>query len=559
VNRKLLLALAMCAAATPMTATAQPSNAQRVTVTLIAADGRPASGALVAIVDRNGQVVADGLTNSLGERTLLVSPGSYRARVLRIGYEPTWSDWTTVARDVRIDITLNDARINLNTLVVRTRTTCRVDQDPRGTGLLWAEVTKALRSSQLASSDAGPLSKASVYRKIAESEGWILSADTTWVAVRDKQPYSAIDPALLAKDGYVRGSVTAGFEFFGPDEKVLLSNEFAGTHCFRLERDPARAGLVGLAFEPAPGRRVADIAGTIWVDEQTSELKEIRFSYVRAGLPRDFNAGGFTKFRRLDSGTWIVSSWELRMPRVDIRRIPYGRGFPDREIAEVVGSTEFGGGVVLRELPDIEHRRAGTRINGIAFDSVSGRPLIGAIVRVAELTHETDSAGRFVFQNVAPGPHTMMVSHLSLSSLGYVGVQQDIYAAGDSMFIPVATPSARRTWDRLCRSVPFEERNWRGVVYGLVVNDAGEPVGNSPVVFNWQVIPSPTGPSASIKADLRPVSLQVTTDSSGRYAACGFVAGSTGTVSIHPRTTNSQVARFAVTDSRFVRVDLRGN
>ena len=129
------------------------------------------------------------------------------------------------------------------------------------------------------------------------------------------------------------------------------------------------------------------------------------------------------------------------------------------------------------------------------------------------------------------------------------------------MFVPLATPSLRRTWERICRNVAFEDRNRRGIVHGLVVDGSGRPVGGALVQFNWHVIPRPTGPSgsATVRADLRPMRIEVISDPSGRYSACGFVEGATGTIAASRGQGLSELTRFSISDSHLVRVDLRAD
>ncbi len=38
--------------------------------------------------------------------------------------------------------------------------------------------------------------------------------------------------------GFVRPSGDGGYDYFGPDASVLLSDQFLDTHCFRLSVDP---------------------------------------------------------------------------------------------------------------------------------------------------------------------------------------------------------------------------------------------------------------------------------------------------------------------------------
>ena len=111
-------------------------------------------------------------------------------------------------------------------MLVKATTPCsRIEQDPESTGLVWTEVSKALRTSQLTTADVAILSTSRIYRRQLDGNGALISADTTIVPIGSLRPFSARDPAVLAQIGYVRGDEQKGWEFFGPDESVLLSRE----------------------------------------------------------------------------------------------------------------------------------------------------------------------------------------------------------------------------------------------------------------------------------------------------------------------------------------------
>ena len=100
------------------------------------------------------------------------------------------------------------------------------------------------------------------------------------------------------------------------------------------ERD--QPGLIGVSFEPVRGRKIADIAGVVWLDQRTSELRRIVFRYVNAGFISRYGGGGETNFRRLPSGAWLISSWHLRSPNLVLQRGMIRR----------VGFKENGGGLL---------------------------------------------------------------------------------------------------------------------------------------------------------------------------------------------------------------------
>jgi hypothetical protein len=81
------------------------------------------------------------------------------------------------------------------------------------------------------------------------------------------------------------------YDFLARFPAVLLSDGFVSTHCFRVERHPAKAGMVGLAFEPNR-RRVHDhdVAGVLWLPESVSAWPWIEFRYTKT--PRRRQAEG---------------------------------------------------------------------------------------------------------------------------------------------------------------------------------------------------------------------------------------------------------------------------
>jgi hypothetical protein len=88
-----------------------------------------------------------------------------------------------------------------------------------------------------------------------------------------------------------------------------------------------------------PKRKISDIKGVLWVDEQTAELRMVTFVYVNAGVLSQFEPGGFARFRRVPSGSWIVNEWQLRMPKIGLDlRGPGGM--------EAIGFVENGGSIV---------------------------------------------------------------------------------------------------------------------------------------------------------------------------------------------------------------------
>ena len=335
-----------------------PPTPVEVAVRLQSSGDLPVAGALVALVDAHDSVVAEGLSTETGRRMLRAPPGTYRVRARRIGFLPFISSPVVLPHEGELLLVVETPHVVLESIVVSSRSQCkRSDPGPGALGLVWDEIDKALRASQLTTKDLSGFGQALSYRKEVGPNGVVRSSDTTFFQIRGARPFAAIDPVALATDGYVLGNESEGWSYFAPDEVVLLSEPFAATHCFRLVRERERPGEIGVAFEPVPKRSVAEIVGVLWVDERTAELREIVFRFVNAGIFSRFDAGGFTRFTRVPSGAWLVSEWRLRVPLLTMRRSPYvGREF------SAIGYVENGGGILankpqIQKIADSLHKR----------------------------------------------------------------------------------------------------------------------------------------------------------------------------------------------------------
>ena len=308
---------AMAAMALPWGALQAQDTAAELRLRLVTDADVPVMGALVALLSGDDSVADEGLTSRMGARVLRAPPGTYRVRVRRIGFYPFLSEPLAIPRADELVLRLDTQRVLLDTVRVTVRSECGARAREAETIVaLWEEIAKALRSSQLTLGDLAEVGRARVYWTGLDPSGAVLWSDTVSVPVEQRKPFGAVDPAVLSRRGYVRGDEYNGWTYFAPDERVLLSEEFAATHCFGVVRQGARPGQVGLVFEPAPGRRRSDIRGVLWVDEATAELRETVFNYVNAGVATRYQPSGFTRFRRMPSGAWLVDEWWLRLPRV---------------------------------------------------------------------------------------------------------------------------------------------------------------------------------------------------------------------------------------------------
>jgi hypothetical protein len=318
-----LLAGCVCVASLAWSDSVRAQATTDLRVRLESAPGAWIGGALVALLDPRDSVIAEGLTNEEGVRTLRAAPGTYRIRARRIGFLPYISPPFTLPRNNELVLHVETQRVVLQSIVVASQSKCaRNDRNAEALSAVWDEIDKALRASQITTEDLAGIGRAEIYHRRVSLTGTVLSADTSHFTIGGRRPFVAVSANDLATAGYVKGDAERGWIYYAPDETVLLSEPFSATHCFRLIRDEPR-GLIGVAFEPVPAHRLADITGVLWVDEGTSELREIAFTFVNAGVFSQYDAGGFTHFARLRSGAWIVDNWRLRAPLLEIREDPY--------------------------------------------------------------------------------------------------------------------------------------------------------------------------------------------------------------------------------------------
>lgn len=320
---------------------AQEKPAMRIRI--VGPEGAPVAGALIALIDSGGKVAAEGLSSEDGARSLSVPAGRYRVQVRRIGFEPFISEPFLFPQREDVLVVIADRPIVLSTVTVTAGSRCRsFEEDVAALTTVWGEIAKALRASQLTAEDVSGIALVRTYTREVGRGGTLIRHDSAVKRAVAARPFGAMDPRILALAGYVHGNSTDGWEFFGPDEMVLLSDQFATTHCFKVVRDKRRPGQIGVSFEPVVGRKQSDIAGVIWVAENTAELREMTFRFVNAGVISRFEAGGRTHFLRMRSGAWIVDEWSLRFPRLEIQ----STGETFREI----GYLETGGGIVRESL-----------------------------------------------------------------------------------------------------------------------------------------------------------------------------------------------------------------
>jgi hypothetical protein len=315
----------------------------------------PAARVIVIASDSNGADVAKTSSGEVGEFDLpLPRSGRYRVRVLRLGFRPTIVAPVDVSADqVRtLRIVLAGSIVTLAQVRVRGQSVCGVREDSgQLVADLWQQARIGLLSTALSMSGQELQSTAIAYERTLDPLGVSVRAETlTVVRGNTSRPFASLPADSLARVGYVVED-RSGVAYRAPDADVLLSDEFAALHCFAaVPPPPAHLDWVGIGVTPARTRaNLGDIEGTLWLDRTSAELRlfEYRYTNVPDEVARA-GAGGRVEFARLPTGHWIVSRWEIRMPRSVLTRSVEGLGRLARVVTRTsVREIQMKGGEVL--------------------------------------------------------------------------------------------------------------------------------------------------------------------------------------------------------------------
>ena len=490
----------------------------------------PVSGVVLAVHDSRDSVVAQTLSDEHGAfEVRLPSAGTFSLDVKRIGVRRVRIPSFTIAAGEtrRIDVTVEPLPAVLSSVRVTGRTACvRRPESNAKTAALWDDARAALAAAVISQNLRTANDTVLRFQRKLDVETWrVLFEDRRRVSTSVDRPFRSLPAEELSVHGYVRTNTDGTVDYFAPDAEVLLSQTFLTDHCFKIEQGMAsRAGMVGLGFEPIPGRKLPDIKGTLWLDAKTAELRTVDFEYT--WLPNEQRLGDFggtVSFFRMPGGRWIVRAWRIRMPefghertvtRWDGSKISLGRSTRP----QLVGISEEGGTVPL----DVLLNQAG-RLHGrvrMAGDNEE-RPLAGVTVALNGTADSTVTAsdGTFELSFVQPGSYTLVLRHAALDSLGveHIGRSVDV-DPGRSPPLDILFPAYQDLAQRMCGAqIDFERMS---VIRFMVVDAAtGAPLANTPAILSrvpLDAVGRPVADSAS--------SWDVTLDKRGGFLGCGMRA-----------------------------------
>ena len=404
---------------------AAPATGQTVLLRVTGSDtSAPIFGAIAHLIDDTGRIVRSVLTDERGRALfVMVPPARYRVRAEMIGMATRETEPFDVTQGVAepLELSLDPRPIDLEGIDVmadRRRCTARPAAEGLVVATLWEEARKALSAAALTE-------RQGLYRY--ETMRYERDMDpSTRLVVREEEsrrdgymrvPFESVPTSELLDGGFLRRDGSE-LVYYAPDANLLLSDEFLDTHCFRLAARDEVTGVIGLGFEPLATRgRVVDIAGTLWMDDGTAELRWLEYSYTN--MDADFGstpASGRVEFQRMPSGAWIVVDWWIQMPIIGTRtvdRVSRSTLLTLRQTGGRVVEVHEGGGRTLGG------RRQTGGVEGVVVDSV-GAPLPGARVGVVGGSQEvfTDAEGRFGLLGLSEGNYQIRFVDPRLAALG---------------------------------------------------------------------------------------------------------------------------------------------
>jgi hypothetical protein len=478
----------------------------------------PVSGVVVMLLDNSSASVARALSNDRGEFWLAASTaGRYRVRTMRIGFLPVTSEPIMLAdgKMVMQRFVLGGVPFSLDTIHVASRSTCKTSRDlSAATFAMWEQVRVALTATQLTAGEPTITATTIAYdRTVDPFFQRVRRQRTTVQSALVTQPWRTQSGDSLRRFGYV---VTDNdtTTYFAPGLEVLLSDSFVEDHCLRIVSSPD-ATRIGIAFDPVPDRRMAEIHGTVWLDRKSSELRKLDFGYVNVSRQQLERAGGDMEFVRMRNGLWAIRRWSIRMPVLGERSQTALIGSEPMVVETLIAGGELS---LATRNGDTLWSRPPLVLRGTVVDSLSSKPVRGAFVALVGTTRAavTDTAGRFAIGGMLLGAYTAEVHTTDLDDIDTVSHTRLIFV--DSMeahFIRV--PSSQQIRSKFCG--PLELPMTGIVVGGLELREGGNAPLGTRVFAEWNAS-GLNNAAATVENPDRWI--ETRTDRSGRFRLCGL-------------------------------------
>ena len=494
--------------------------------------GQPLTAVLVTLVDAANRDVARYFVDSDGAFRFSVSgSGPWSIRAERMGAVTTTLDDLVLESGettaVRVAMVLQ--AVALPGIDVRGEGRCELEA---GAGDQVQQVWEAARKILSAAShtDSAGMYRYQLVSYTRELNPRTLAVQEEASSVRGtavRRPIRSRPVSVLADSGFVVPH-RSGDVYYAPDADALLSDWFLDTHCFLIRpRSDDNDGLIGLEFRPISMRTAnPDIRGVLWLSPVTGQLHFLEFQYTSLPFPAREAAsdhlGGRVEFRGFDDGTWIVSTWHIRMPiAAEVREQNLGT-----QRIRLVGIQEQGGRVA-----SARRYRGGAVVFSAHTGSLTGRvsgdddwEYEGASVRIigVDRSAAVDSLGRFRLDDLAAGVYNLAYTHPDWKGLDRsFAVAEVEVSRGDTSTVVIEPPANEDVLAAFCRVNEWTPRT--GVVLGAVVDpETGVAIPDVDVTVSWQSLRSLRLRSDDVRIEGSDDSQVAVTDESGAFSFCGI-------------------------------------
>ena len=391
----------------------------------------PLAGAVVTAYDSAGRASRRTLSDERGTYAVAVGAGSWRLRIVRLGFRPT-EVIVSAGRDsvAHADVVMSRIPYSLQPVRVTSAATCPRRSDRVAALALLEDARSGLLATVVARSDRpARMKRLMIDRRIDARTNAVLrhAVNVQTVPSTVAAFGGALSAEAFVSDGFAVDGA-AGATFHAPDAEVLLDDGFAAAYCFHVvDRDSARPNQVGLGFRAANrGAGRIDVDGALWVDTVARTLVEIEYRYVGLHPTAMFlRPGGRVAFRELPNGVVLIDQWMVRLvglERDTVRRSvdPSAR---TRGLGQTVGERyvvgEVGGELARVAFDNGFTWAASLGTLSLTVTSDRGTPKPGVVVSLDDTNYEgmTDSAGRLVIADLAPGPYAALIGDTRLDAI----------------------------------------------------------------------------------------------------------------------------------------------
>jgi hypothetical protein len=200
-----------------------------------------------------------------------------------------------------------------------------------------------------------------------------------------------------------------------------------------------------------------------------------------------------------------------------------------------------------------------SRVEGIAFDSLAGRPFAGALITVRGTSRSAfaDARGHFTIDSLPYGRYRFDVNDPTLEARALGGVSQELVVDAAVTRTVVAFPSFATIAGRLCGRESLPEGS-QTIVVGMVRDAQSERVlSGAEVEIVGSDLVSKSGGAASLDAiRQRTWTGRATTDSQGTYTLCGLPQGVNVVVSARYDRFSMGIVESVIATRAVLRQDL---